>query len=102
MDPERQFILAIVGMVAGTGITIFLISTIVGFIKFLISNRKGGSNANQVSRQEFDEMKGRLERRIQTIEAIVIDEEPRKIRDAYDEEKPEPLAGSLRNTLKSR
>jgi hypothetical protein len=103
MDPEFQFIIAVVGIAAGTGLTIFVIHTLVGFVKFLISNRKGGSvPAGAVTKAEFDELKARLERRMQTLEAIVIDEEPAKLKSAYDEELPEAMGTGLRNKLKNR
>lgn len=103
MEPEFQFIIAVVGIAAGTGLTIFVIHTLVGFVKFLITNRKGGSvPAGAVTKAEFEEMKGRLERRIQTLEAIVIDEEPAKRLSAYDDELPEPTGSGLRNKLKTR
>lgn len=103
MEPEFQFIVAVVGIAAGTGLTIFVVHTLVSFVKFLIMNRKGGSvPGGAVSKAEFEEMKGRLERRIQTLEAIVIDEEPMKRVSAYDEELPQPAGAGLRNKLKNR
>jgi len=100
---EQEFIIAIVAIVAGTGITIFLVHSIVSFVKALFGNRATKASADHVTKKEFDELRGRLERRIQTLEAIMIDEEPTKNRQIeLDADKYEAPESGLKNKLKTR
>ncbi len=100
---ELEFIIPIVAIVAGTGLAIFLVHTLVGFVKFLMGNRTTKAGADHVTKQEFHEMRGRLERRMQTLEAIMIDEErgqPKQIE--LDADSYEAPASGLKNKLKTR
>ncbi len=100
---EEEFVIALVAIVAGTGITIFLVHSIVGFVKFLFGNRATKSSADHVTKQEFEEMRGRLERRMQTLEAIVIDEESSHSKQIeLDPDNYEAPASGLKNKLKTR
>ena len=56
---EQEFIIAIVAIVAGTGITIFILHSIVSFVKFLFGNRATKASTDHVTEQEFEEMRGR-------------------------------------------
>jgi hypothetical protein len=100
---EQEFVIALVAIVAGTGITIFLLHTIVSFVKFLIGSRSTKSSGELVTKQEFEEMRGRLERRMQTLEAIVIDEEHAQRKQIeLDPDSYEAPASGLKNKLKTR
>lgn len=100
---EQEFVLAIIGICAGTSITIYLLHTLASFVKFLFGNRATKASANLVTKQEFEEMRGRLERRIQTLEAIVIDEEPAQVKQIeFDPDSYEAPASGLKNKLKTR
>lgn len=99
-----EFMIAAIAIIAGTGFTIFLFHNLFSFARFLVSNRKGvKGDGTTVTKAELEELRGRLERRIQTLEAIVIDEQPSRI--ALPESDPDdytaPSSG-LKNKLKTR
>lgn len=100
---EQEFVLALVAIVAGTGITIFILHSIVSFVKLLFGNRATKANPDHVTKQELEEMRGRLERRMQTLEAIVIDEDPAQLKQIdFDPDSYEAPASGLKNKLKTR
>ena len=99
-----EFVVVAIAILAGTGFTIFLFHNLFSFARFLVSNRKGvKGDGSTVTKADLDELRGRLERRIQTLEAIVIDEQPSRI--SLPESDPEdytaPSSG-LKNKLKTR
>jgi hypothetical protein len=99
-----EFVVAAIAILAGTGFTIFLFHNLFSFARFLVSNRKGvKGDGSTVTKADLDELRGRLERRIQTLEAIVIDEQPSRI--SLPESDPDdytaPSSG-LKNKLKTR
>ncbi len=99
-----EFVIAAIAIVAGTSFTIFLFHNLFSFARFLVSNRKGvKGDGTTVTKAELDELRGRLERRIQTLEAIVIDEQPARL--VGHETEPDDYAyptSGLKNKLKTR
>lgn len=100
---EQEFVIALVAIVAGTGLTFFILHSIVSFAKLMFGNRATKASAELVTKQEFEEMRGRLERRMQTLEAIVIDEEHEQRKQIeLDPDSYEAPASGLKNKLKTR
>jgi hypothetical protein len=99
-----EFVIAAISIVAGTGFAIFLLHNLFSFARFLVSNKKGvKGDGTTVTKAELDEVRGRLERRIQTLEAIIIDEQPSRL--SLPETDPEDYASpasGLKNKLKTR
>lgn len=99
-----EFVIAAIAIVAGTSFTIFLFHNLFSFARFLVSNRKGvKADGTTVTKAELDELRGRLERRIQTLEAIVIEERPSRL--SLPENDPDDYsapASGLKNKLKTR
>lgn len=99
-----EFVIAAISIVAGTSLTIFIFHNLFSFAKLLIANKKGvRGDGTTVTKAELDELRGRLERRIQTLEAIVIDEQPSRL--SLSESNPEDYvspASGLKNKLKTR
>lgn len=101
---EQEFYIGLVAIVSGTGFTIFLFHSLFSFAKFLVNSRRGQkADEGMVSKAELDEMRGRLERRIQTLEAIMIDEQSSRISlpESDLDEYAAPASG-LKNKLKTR
>jgi hypothetical protein len=99
-----EFALAAVAIIAGTGFTIFLFHNLFAFARFLVANKKGvKGDETTVTKAEIEELRGRLERRIQTLEAIVIDEQPsRFLLPESDLEDDAASSSRLKNKLKTR
>lgn len=98
-----EFMIAAIAIVAGTGFTIFLFHNLFSFARFLVSSRKGvKGDGTTVTKAELEEVRGRLERRIQTLEAMMIEEEPSRL--SLPESDPEDYTWSsgLKNKLKTR
>lgn len=75
--PFEQFVIAIVGIIFGTGLLGFAVARVTGLIKMWMQHRfdKPGSNEDlkQVYR-EFRKFQKNAERRLQNLEAIIADD----------------------------
>ncbi len=100
---ELEYVIVIIAIIAGTSAFMLVMTGIYKLISKYVDSRTGARlMEGAVSRAEFLDVKGKLERRIQTLEAIVIDESPEaKALPAADEEEMEAASG-LRNRLKTR
>ncbi|RNC83235.1 MAG: hypothetical protein ED557_11065 [Balneola sp.] len=79
---EEEFIVALVAIVFGIGLTGFFLHNVFGLIKAWI-NRKSSTSSGEINPQFFKalgEFKKTTERRISNLEAIVSDLEEEKIR----------------------
>lgn len=72
-----EFILAALAIVGGIGLTGYIFGSIFKLIRTGIESRhnKGQTPANAVSMKDFIEYKLKVEKRIQTLEAIVVDQD---------------------------
>ncbi len=78
--PEEIFVLALAGIVFGSGMVIFIVKNIFDVIK---AKSKSGSRSGDINPQFFKalgEFKKSTERRIANLESIVADLEEEKIR----------------------
>lgn len=74
----QEFVLAIVGIVGGTGVVGYTVAKITGLIKMGMQNRherKMGNTQNARLQQEFQEFKKRTNRRLENLEAVIVDED---------------------------
>ncbi|WP_018128145.1 hypothetical protein [Balneola vulgaris] len=79
---EEEFIIALVGIVFGTGFTMFLFWNIFSIVKTWL-NRKSGTSQGEINPQFFKalgDFKKSTERRIANLESIVAELEEEKIR----------------------
>lgn len=79
---EEKFILSLVGIIFGIGLTGFFLHNIFSLVKTWI-NRKGSASSGDINPQFFKalgEFKKTTERRITNLEAIVSEIEEEKIR----------------------
>ena len=94
-------LIPVFGIIFGTTMIMFVFAKIIGLIKFSIESRqKNKSGEGSVSKIEFNAVRSSLERRIQTLESIVIDENNSDTIQ-FPEESEEDSGGRLKNKLKS-
>lgn len=111
MSNELEIILPLVAVVLGVGLTAFIFGGIFKLIRTAIESRsKSNLPDNVVSMKDFIEYKLKVEKRIQTLEALLVDQdlidkkklEARKDRlDIGTEFEADAEGANLRNRLKN-
>ena len=78
--PDEIFVLALAGIVFGSGLIIFITKNIFDLIKAKTNNKSGSGDINPQFFKALGDFKKSTERRIANLESIVADLEEEKIR----------------------
>lgn len=106
-----EFLIAAIAIVGGIWLTAYIFGNIFKLIRTGIESRsKSGLPSDVVSMKEFIEYKLKVEKRIQTLEAIVVDQDlvdQRKLRETgnmidVDKDEADVDVKGLRNSLRDR
>lgn len=98
-------LVAIIAIVFGTSLTGLLFYKIINFIQFLIDRKRSGSHPDELKQRlsELEHNNHRMEKRIQNLETILVDNDMGMPNESKTPEKEQPAEdGVMQNKLRNR